>query len=61
LEEAFYRASEDAQRGEIILLSPGCASYDGFKNYQERGECFKKLTRWLHESKTDADHCCSGQ
>lgn len=43
LEEAFLLATQTAQPGDTILLSPGGSSYDLFKNYQERGNCFKKL------------------
>lgn len=33
-----------ARPGDILLLSPACASYDMFENLQERGRLFKKLT-----------------
>ncbi len=42
LEDAVISAYRYAETGDIILLSPGCASFDMFKNYKERGEAFKK-------------------
>lgn len=43
LKEAFEAAWEIAQTGDVILLSPACASFDQYSNYRERGEHFKKL------------------
>lgn len=43
LQEAFELASQRAQPGQIVLLSPACASWDQFKNYAARGEFFKSL------------------
>jgi len=40
LEEAVLRASRIALPGEIVLLSPACASWDMFNNYEERGDLF---------------------
>jgi UDP-N-acetylmuramoylalanine--D-glutamate ligase len=46
-EEAVLLAYQKSRSGDIILLSPGCASYDMFKNYEERGDYFKKLVSQL--------------
>ena len=47
LETAVAHAWRDRQAGETILLSPGCASFDQFKNFEERGERFEELVRAL--------------
>ncbi len=43
LEEAVAEAARLARPGEVVLLSPGCASYDLFRDYRERGEAFRRL------------------
>jgi UDP-N-acetylmuramoylalanine--D-glutamate ligase len=43
LETAVERASGAAQPGEVVLLSPAAASYDQFRDFEERGEEFKRL------------------
>lgn len=47
LEEAVFMAYQKSRRGDVILFSPGCASFDEFKNYEERGNRFKELLRDL--------------
>lgn len=47
LEEAVKRASDAAQAGEVVLLSPACASWDMFKSYEERGKLFKEYVNNL--------------
>jgi UDP-N-acetylmuramoylalanine--D-glutamate ligase len=46
-EEAVRLAYDFAQKGDVVLLSPACASFDLFKNYEDRGEQFKTAVRAL--------------
>ena len=47
LEEAVTRAYGSAVRGDVILLSPGCSSFDMFRDYAERGDAFRRAFRDL--------------
>ena len=47
MEDAVNAAYQMAKKGETVLLSPCCASFDLFKSYEDRGEQFKKCVRNL--------------
>jgi UDP-N-acetylmuramoylalanine--D-glutamate ligase len=47
LEIAVMTAFREAHPGDAILLSPACASYDQYKNFEERGEHFKQLVKTI--------------
>ncbi|HJO24900.1 MAG: UDP-N-acetylmuramoyl-L-alanine--D-glutamate ligase [Myxococcota bacterium] len=47
LEEAVRHAASLAQPGDVVLLAPACASQDQFRDYQERGECFRTAVHAL--------------
>ena len=44
-EDAVARARTLAQSGDVVLLSPACASWDMFDNFEQRGDLFKKLVK----------------
>ena len=46
-EEAVKVAHKIAERGDAVLLSPACASFDLFENYEDRGRQFKQAVRNL--------------
>jgi len=45
--EAVQAAFHFAEKGDVVLLSPACASFDLFKNYEDRGKQFKEAVREL--------------
>ena len=47
MEEAIRYARLVAEPGDVVLLSPACASFDMFENYEDRGDTFKRLVRSL--------------
>jgi UDP-N-acetylmuramoylalanine--D-glutamate ligase len=47
LRDAIEAAYKNAKPGDIVLLSPGCASFDEFRDYKERGDYFKEVVRNL--------------
>jgi UDP-N-acetylmuramoylalanine--D-glutamate ligase len=49
LERAVAEAASAAKPGEVVLLSPACASYDQFRDYEHRGEEFRRLVQNLQE------------
>ncbi len=47
MDDAVRRAREAAQVGDVVLLSPACASFDMFRNFEHRGDVFKSVVRAL--------------
>ncbi len=51
LSEAVRYCCSAAREGDVILLSPGCSSYDMFRDYAQRGDEFKRIVYLLQEKK----------
>lgn len=49
-QDAFDKAWNSAGQGDTVLLSPACASFDMFKNFEERGTVFKQMVKKLKNS-----------
>ena len=45
MQAAVAQAAREAEAGEAVLLSPGCASFDQFDGYAQRGDCFARLVQ----------------
>ena len=56
LTEAVKTAATKAQPGEVVLLSPACASWGMFRDYEHRGEIFKKAVRALGGQNNDQEN-----
>jgi UDP-N-acetylmuramoylalanine--D-glutamate ligase len=48
LDDAVQQARDYAERGDVVLFSPACKSFDMFMNYEHRGEVYKDLVQNLH-------------
>ncbi len=51
IEEAVKECARLAQKGDTVLLSPCCASFDLFKSYEDRGEQFKAIVKSMNNNK----------
>jgi UDP-N-acetylmuramoylalanine--D-glutamate ligase len=49
LERAVHHAARLAVPGDVVLLSPACASYDQFENFEQRGDAFRALAEALED------------
>ncbi|MHC9540620.1 MAG: UDP-N-acetylmuramoyl-L-alanine--D-glutamate ligase [Vulcanimicrobiota bacterium] len=49
--EAVYKAFQSARPGDVVLLSPACASFDMFKSAEERGDIFIQIVKEMEELK----------
>ncbi len=49
MDEAVRKASEASKRGDVVVLSPGCASFDMFRSAEDRGEKFVAAVTALRE------------
>lgn len=49
LQEAVNICYANAKQGDAVLLSPACASWGMFENYEQRGDLFKEMARNLQE------------
>jgi UDP-N-acetylmuramoylalanine--D-glutamate ligase len=56
LEAAVRRGAEIARPGETVLLSPACASFDMFRDFEHRGEMFRQAVRDLAAPGSGGQH-----
>lgn len=49
MQDAFQAATKAAKSGEVILLAPGCSSFDQFEDFRQRGNVYKQIAKdWLN-------------
>jgi UDP-N-acetylmuramoylalanine--D-glutamate ligase len=48
IDEAVIKASQLAESGDVVLLSPACASWDMYTSFEERGSIFKQAVHRLN-------------
>jgi UDP-N-acetylmuramoylalanine--D-glutamate ligase len=53
MEDAVHSAYLSADSGDIVLLSPGCSSFDMYENYAQRGDAFCRAVENLTREKRD--------
>ena len=57
LGQAVKTAMSQAKRGDVVLLSPACSSFDQFKNFEQRGTIFKQLVNaYIFNERTGAEN-----
>jgi UDP-N-acetylmuramoylalanine--D-glutamate ligase len=60
LREAVLLAQKKARPGDTVLLSPACASFDMFRNFEDRGNTFKKIVQDLTSTGENVSSNCRG-
>lgn len=55
LDDAVEAAAAEAGEGDVVLLSPGCASFDQYDGFEARGDHFRRLVRELHATRDRSD------
>ncbi len=58
LAEAIRQAKAAAQPGQIVMLSPACASFDQFRDYEARGDAFRQIVEALTEPQAATGGAC---
>jgi UDP-N-acetylmuramoylalanine--D-glutamate ligase len=47
VDAALRDAQKDGRQGAVVLLSPACASFDQFRDFEARGDCFRQIVAAL--------------